>query len=569
MSNVPDKINGESRRSRLLFISDPAGSEKSLLETKLRDALDKTELDIQRASFDDADTYFHQGPPIERMVLQFPLSNWNDVYSASDRILAYAREHGIYVAAVVPKNSADVHPQRLSALKKKVDNFVVDPPIRDELRQMVMGRKIISPRAYIEELASKPGVIFLVAGPTASGKTAVTNAVVDILQSQGLSAVDAIKHTTRRPRPGENEGIHYHFSPPGKRCFITYKHAGNTYGINRKYLHERGNLFITTNVRFAKDLVDAISKRKTNAHIVPILFYATEATLRHRLSERFAESRASFTEVDGRIKYAQEQMVELQKDATAFDFYRYVFQSEGAITGDFADKPEAKRTSIMDLASRVLEMIYHELGVVKHKGNDKRANDDAHHAYLDRISLALTGRHLNDLKTQDIYGSALHISEDLVRTYAQDKRLHPDDLIKASQAPIIGAARAYGVVSLFVRTPQGIDNPHHFVDVLEKKVSESCLTLPHDKMGYYHLFSPESAHGLVASTHPIADGMTYGLGDYVPREPDAAPRYLAISFIQDDGTIPSFRPLNRAEVLKLTERLGRQAAAHGKWARGI
>jgi guanylate kinase len=51
------------------------------------------------------------------------------------------------------------------------------------------------------------GSLYIVAAPSGAGKTSLVNRLVDTTPDIALS----ISHTTRMPRPGEQDGIHYHF----------------------------------------------------------------------------------------------------------------------------------------------------------------------------------------------------------------------------------------------------------------------------------------------------------------------------------------------------------------------
>jgi guanylate kinase len=52
-----------------------------------------------------------------------------------------------------------------------------------------------------------PGSLFIVCAPSGGGKTSIVKAVLERDPSLRLS----ISFTTRPPRPGESEGVHYHF----------------------------------------------------------------------------------------------------------------------------------------------------------------------------------------------------------------------------------------------------------------------------------------------------------------------------------------------------------------------
>ena len=49
--------------------------------------------------------------------------------------------------------------------------------------------------------------LFVVAAPSGGGKTSLVNALLE----QDLQVKLSVSHTTRPPRPGERDGVHYHF----------------------------------------------------------------------------------------------------------------------------------------------------------------------------------------------------------------------------------------------------------------------------------------------------------------------------------------------------------------------
>jgi len=56
------------------------------------------------------------------------------------------------------------------------------------------------------------GNVFVVAAPSGAGKTSLVNALIERIPSAHLS----VSHTTREPRPGEVDGVHYHFVKPAR-----------------------------------------------------------------------------------------------------------------------------------------------------------------------------------------------------------------------------------------------------------------------------------------------------------------------------------------------------------------
>lgn len=55
-----------------------------------------------------------------------------------------------------------------------------------------------------------PGTLFVVAAPSGGGKTSLVKALLECTSSIEVS----VSHTTRAPRPGERDGVDYHFVAP-------------------------------------------------------------------------------------------------------------------------------------------------------------------------------------------------------------------------------------------------------------------------------------------------------------------------------------------------------------------
>ncbi len=87
------------------------------------------------------------------------------------------------------------------------------------------------------------GTLYIVAAPSGAGKTSLVQALLE-----GLPGIEvSISYTTRPARPGEQEGVNYHFvDPPTFRRMISegafLEHAevfGNHYGTARANILER------------------------------------------------------------------------------------------------------------------------------------------------------------------------------------------------------------------------------------------------------------------------------------------------------------------------------------------
>jgi len=51
------------------------------------------------------------------------------------------------------------------------------------------------------------GILFIVSAPSGAGKTSLLKVLLEEADGLGVS----VSHTTRAPRPGEQNGVHYHF----------------------------------------------------------------------------------------------------------------------------------------------------------------------------------------------------------------------------------------------------------------------------------------------------------------------------------------------------------------------
>lgn len=56
---------------------------------------------------------------------------------------------------------------------------------------------------------TRTGQLYIVSAPSGAGKSSLLNA----LRERVSNLVISVSHTTRQPRPGEQDGVHYHFTP--------------------------------------------------------------------------------------------------------------------------------------------------------------------------------------------------------------------------------------------------------------------------------------------------------------------------------------------------------------------
>lgn len=85
------------------------------------------------------------------------------------------------------------------------------------------------------------GNLYIVSAPSGAGKTSLTRALIPKLAALGINAAISISYTTRPPRPGEQDGVHYHFVSDAEFAALIardefFEHAevfGRRYGTGR------------------------------------------------------------------------------------------------------------------------------------------------------------------------------------------------------------------------------------------------------------------------------------------------------------------------------------------------
>lgn len=87
------------------------------------------------------------------------------------------------------------------------------------------------------------GTLYIVSAPSGAGKTSLVKALV----GQDPEILVSVSHTTRRSRPGEEDGVHYHFvdvaafeAMLARGAFLEHAQVfGNYYGTSREWVEAR------------------------------------------------------------------------------------------------------------------------------------------------------------------------------------------------------------------------------------------------------------------------------------------------------------------------------------------
>ncbi len=162
-----------------------------------------------------------------------------------------------------------------------------------------------------------PGTLFVVSAPSGAGKTTLVHQLITNDPQVRLS----ISYTTRAPRPGEIDGVHYHFvtreqfqSLIDQGAFLEWAEVhGNAYGTNRAWVESElaagRDVLLEIDWQGARQ-VKAVFPELVTIFILPPSFAELEARLRRRgtdseavIAQRLANARQELSHV-GEFDYA-------------------------------------------------------------------------------------------------------------------------------------------------------------------------------------------------------------------------------------------------------------------------
>jgi len=91
-------------------------------------------------------------------------------------------------------------------------------------------------------MSVSPGNLYIVSAPSGAGKTSLVNALLPTLPNVQVS----VSHTTRPQRPGEVDGVNYHFvslemflGMAEENAFLEHAEVfGNHYGTSQQWVNE-------------------------------------------------------------------------------------------------------------------------------------------------------------------------------------------------------------------------------------------------------------------------------------------------------------------------------------------
>lgn len=161
--------------------------------------------------------------------------------------------------------------------------------------------------------ASRAGTVFVVSGPSGVGKSTIVRRVLEAEPRVRFS----ISHTTRAPRPGESDGVDYHFVDEARfRALIAagafLEHAeyqGHLYGTSRVAVEvptrEGYDLILEVEVQGARQLQKQLPEA-VRIFILPPSEEVLEARLRARNTEDEAVTARRLAKAREELAYAEE-----------------------------------------------------------------------------------------------------------------------------------------------------------------------------------------------------------------------------------------------------------------------
>jgi guanylate kinase len=169
----------------------------------------------------------------------------------------------------------------------------------------------------VEPAALRSGIPFVVSGPSGAGKTSILRHVLERDPSVRFS----VSHTTREPRPGEQDGKDYFFVDDQRfralvdeGAFLEWaSYQGHLYGTSREAVagptREGFDLILEVEVQGARQL-----RERSPGAVFVFLIPPSLEVLEHRLRGRRSDEEAV---IQKRLERAREELREIHA-------YRYV-----------------------------------------------------------------------------------------------------------------------------------------------------------------------------------------------------------------------------------------------------
>ena len=158
------------------------------------------------------------------------------------------------------------------------------------------------------------GKLFIISAPSGCGKTTLCKKLLD----DKLALADSVSMTTRKPRPGEKNGVDYHFvskryfrKVAANRGFLEYeKNFDNFYGTPKKFitqtLKKGRHVLLSIDVKGAMKVRRAYPSESVLIFILP----PSPAVLKKRLEKRMTDAPETMSK---RLALAKKEMAYKKK----------------------------------------------------------------------------------------------------------------------------------------------------------------------------------------------------------------------------------------------------------------
>ncbi|MCJ8168198.1 guanylate kinase [Atopomonas sediminilitoris] len=142
-------------------------------------------------------------------------------------------------------------------------------------------------------MAHTPGTLYIVSAPSGAGKTSLVKALIEQVSDVRVS----VSHTTRAMRPGEVDGVNYHFTAREafermieRSAFLEHAEVfGNFYGTSEEWVRDTladgYDLILEIDWQGAQQIRRLIPEARSIFILPP-----SREALRHRLNDRGQDS---------------------------------------------------------------------------------------------------------------------------------------------------------------------------------------------------------------------------------------------------------------------------------------
>ena len=175
-----------------------------------------------------------------------------------------------------------------------------------------------------EKTGDKRSLIVMV-GTSAAGKSTVIKGIMQMPEFQGKFSF-SVSHTTRKPRVGEVDGVHYHYITKEKFLDLIEEDAfletainhGNYYGTSFKAISDV--LTNGTHGVIDTDFKGMLNIKRTIPNFIPIMYILimppSIEVMEKRLRARMTEDEA---QIQARLLTAKEELEFFSKNRSDFD----------------------------------------------------------------------------------------------------------------------------------------------------------------------------------------------------------------------------------------------------------